>query len=68
MGSRASQGLKALAEVLAVLGGTAEATLGTRGILAALSALAHSRALDTSAVGLGATSTTGLGTSGGHFV
>ena len=52
----------------AVLGGAAEAALGARGILAALRALAHSRALDTGAVGLGATSTTGLRTSGGHFV
>ena len=68
MGSRASQGLKALGEVAAVLGGAAEAALGARGILAALGALAHSRALDSSTVGLGATSATGLGTSGSHFV
>lgn len=51
----------------AVLGSAAEATLGARGILAALRALAGSRALDTGAVGLRTTSTTGLRASGGHF-
>lgn len=40
--------------MLAVLGSTAEATFGTRGILATLCALARSRALDTHTVGLGA--------------
>ena len=54
--------------MLAVLGGAAEATLGARGILAAFSALAHSGALDSSTVGLGATSATGHRTSGSHFV
>jgi hypothetical protein len=69
VGFRASAGyLKALAEVLAVLGGAAEAALGAGGILAALSALAHSRALDSSTVGLSTTSTTSLGASGGHFI
>lgn len=54
--------------MLAVLGGTAELALSARGILAALSALAHSRALDTDTVGLSTTSATGLRTSGGHFI
>lgn len=59
MGVGASAGyLKALAEVLAVLGGAAEAALGARGILAPLSALAHSRALDSNTVGLSTTSAT----------
>lgn len=68
MGSRASQGLKTLAEVLAVLRRTAELALGAGGILATLRALAHGRALDASAVGLSTTSTTSLRASGGHFV
>lgn len=69
VGVRASQaGLEALADVTAVLGGAAEATLGTGGILAALGALADSRALDTNTLGLGAAGTTGHRTSGSHFI
>ena len=54
--------------MLAVLGGAAEAALGAGGILAALSALANSRALDSNAVGLSTTGATSLGASGSHFV
>ena len=68
MVSRTLQGLKTLAEVLAVLGGAAELALGARGILAALRALAHGGALDTNTLGLGATGATGHRTSGSHFI
>lgn len=55
--------------MLAVLGGTAEAALGAGGVLAALRALAHSGALDTHAVGLGAAGgATSHGASLDHFV
>ena len=53
--------------MLAVLGSPAELALGSGGILAALRALAHSRALHTNAVGLGATSATGHRASCSHF-
>lgn len=55
--------------MLAVLGRATEATLGARGILAALGALADSRALDTSTVGLGAAGrTTSHRASLNHFI
>ena len=69
VGVRASEGyLKTLAHVLAVLGGAAEAALGAGGILAALGALADSRALDSDTLGLGATGATSHRTSGSHFI
>ncbi len=55
--------------MLAVLGGTAEAALGAGGVLAALRALANSRALDTNAVRLGpASGAASHGASLDHFI